>query len=465
MSHELRLNDGEKLVYLTGGPITLQEYAPRAPDVSPTEAVAWAMEDGGEVSSVTRRNVTEPVTITVVDEDQGAVGGHLNLVEAMIRQAEEYQRRRVGRRVWIEYKPEGYTEFWRSELTYGRSEVGPTTMGLHWRAAAAEALISWHRRFYWEGPEVEVPLANGSGSGTGGRAICNHDDGDANHDNWVDVDGDDVEGVIPAPCRLEITNTYNDSDRTRNIYIAQNVWSDPSGLNHVLEAENASFKAGGAGSTSNSSASNGYHQQLAWSGDAETKLIEWTLSASLLGSAAGNYFRLLARFSTPPTTGYYIRPKILFFVTPVFEASQVQLANGVELQDLGVMQIPPWLTGETDLYPVDLTLYARKTGGGTLYMDYLMLMCLDGYRVLKPRGYGAAYTVRVVDDGILNVLWTDGWSGGQKTGHYLSDGLRIHLWPGKDQRLYFLATSQASDAEIDRTASVRCYYRPRRLTL
>ena len=94
MSHELRLNDGEKLVYLTGGPSTLQEYAPRTPDVSPTEAVAWAMEDGGEVSGVTRRNVTEPVTIAVVDEDQEAVGGHINLVEEMIRQAGYEPRRR-----------------------------------------------------------------------------------------------------------------------------------------------------------------------------------------------------------------------------------------------------------------------------------------------------------------------------------------------------------------------------------
>jgi hypothetical protein len=40
------------------------------------------------------------------------------------------------------------------------------------------------------------------------------------------------------------------------------------------------------------------------------------------------------------------------------------------------------------------------------------------------------------------------------------------IWPGRDQRLYFLTHSTTMNyASIDRTLSVRVFYRPRRLTL
>jgi hypothetical protein len=152
-------------------------------------------------------------------------------------------------------------------------------------------------------------------------------------------------------------------------------------------------------------------------------------------------------------------------LTSVAEAAEVTLGSNY-IQDLGVLQLPPWLRGETGLYPVDLILYARREGGsGSFSLDFIQLTPLDSYRVLTPRGYGAAYGVTVVDDSIMNSLYTMGWDSSYKTGHYMHRGEPIMLWPARDQRLYILGTSDVSGSAVERTYSVRVYYRPRRLTL
>ena len=93
--------------------------------------------------------------------------------------------------------------------------------------AAVEATLTWKRRFYWEGPEVELSLENTHGSGTGGVTVYNHYD--AAHENFVQITGTDVEGVLLAPARIEIENTYNDSDRLYNVFIGHNVYGQGSG--------------------------------------------------------------------------------------------------------------------------------------------------------------------------------------------------------------------------------------------
>jgi len=469
VAHVLRVTNGTTTVNLTGGPITLAQYTPRSPETTVEEATAWALEDGGEVFAVAHRNVAEPIELTIVDSTTALVRAKVNALEMLLEEAAERQRRRIGSRVYVEFQPGASGDIYRSELLYGRLELGNELLGMDWRAPGARALLSWKRRFYWEGPQSELPLANGNGSGTGGRTIHNHDDGGAGHDNYVAIDGDDVEGVLPAPIRLEITNTYNQSTRTWDVYVGQNIWSSPGSLDHIIEAEDRDYVAGSASPQSDGSCSGGYKQPSTWPVDAQTLLLRFDLSTALLGACAGNYFRLLARFPTdPPETGCFIQPKITFPsgtpITVVAEGREIEL-NDHTLQSLGVMQIPPWLPGETSLYPVDLCIYGRQAGGGTLVWDYIQLTPLDGWRALIPRGYGAEYQIRIVDDGIAGSIWTDGWSGSQKTGHYLGRGRPIHLWPGRDQRLYFLAGNSNQNSEIARTHSIRAYYRPRRLTL
>lgn len=459
----LRLTNGTDTVNLVSGPIYRVEYAPRAPGPSTVEYEPGAVADGGEVAAISRANVVESCRISAVEDTGDDLRTTLQTVESLFLAAIEYQNRRGGSPVYVEFAAEDDDDVYRSEILYGTMEPGREALWW-WADAAVEATLIWKRRFYWEGPEAELSLENTHGSGAGGLTVYNHYD--AGHENFVDVAGADVAGVLLAPARIEITNTYNDSARLYEVFIGHNVYADPSDLDTVLEGEDADSPAGAG--TPNADCSEGDYKATSTLAAAQASIMEWDLSSDLLGHCNGRWFRLLMRLqATDGTSGTDIQPKIKFALTVVGEGEEVRLNSSYELQDLGVVQLPPWLQGmDAEMYSVTLCLYGRRASAtGELGVDFVQLTPMDSYRVLKPRGYGASYGVRVVDDGIGGWLWTDGWSGDQRTGHYVGEGQPVRLVPGKDQRIYFLMANSVGESEILRTASVRVYYRPRRVAL
>ena len=138
--------------------------------------------------------------------------------------------------------------------------------------------------------------------------------------------------------------------------------------------------------------------------------------------------------------------------------------NYAHVVDLGTLQIPPWLPGISDQAPVGLRLGARRAGGfNQTFFDYFLFPA-NAFRQLTPRGYGIATGVTLADDGITETVWTDGWTGGGKTGHYSGYGDWITLIPGKDQRLLFLFNTMTGGYDDAITATIKVFYRPRRLT-
>ena len=68
---------------------------------------------------------------------------------------------------------------------------------------------------------------------------------------------------------------------------------------------------------------------------------------------------------------------------------------------------------------------------------------------------------------IEDELYSDSGVGTGRTYTAVALGNKILLQPGKDQRLYFVATddSIAIPGDVARTWTVKAYYRPRRLAL
>ncbi len=241
------------------------------------------------------------------------------------------------------------------------------------------------------------------------------------------------------------------------MWIAHNVYADPGNFQHMLSGPSAVYPAGGASQT------------LSWTGDTQQLIARWTLSTAYLNSAQGRWFKILAAFNGYVPSGVWLQVKITFPagtpLTVVGSGQEMAVAFNGKLQDIGTIQIPPWLAAAGDLEPVDLSLYARATGGNSISFSYLQVTPLDGYRMLIPRGYGASYGIRVVDDTINNYLYTDGWTPPGKTGHYTAVGDPIRLIPGKLQRLYFLQKGDSGDIATSRELSVKLFYRPRRASL
>ena len=94
-------------------------------------------------------------------------------------------------------------------------------------------------------------------------------------------------------------------------------------------------------------------------------------------------------------------------------------------------------------------------------IDFIQLTPADGYRELKTASYDVPYEYRIIDDGIGEYLYVDDGAGADKAGIMTGYGAPIQVWPGRNQRLYFLMNPD----EIARTLSVKVFYRPRRRSL
>lgn len=429
-------------------------YRPITPKVT-AQQIINALQNGGELPLVTRRNIEDEVAkLLLVADDVADFQAIVQEIEDAFLQAELYQSRRLGSPVYVEFQPDGAAVAQRSEILTGRIEYDQRVLDMQWLNRKIEASIFWTRRWFWELPEVELALSTGGAPMTGGVTLYNHNSADPLR-NFVSFTPPG--GVIPAPIRLEITNTINTATRNYTYYINHAVHSNLSAVSHILEAEAATGGTAVAAATS----SGGFYKTFTWAGDTSQEVGTWTLSTALLNALGGNYVRMLARFVSI-TAGTWLKWKIKLEATTIYESEE--LLTGTEaLQDLDTLQLPPYLVGAGDLYPLTLTLCARKAGGGSFGLDFVQLSVLDGWRKLHPRTYGHQYGARLVDDGMLNLVYKDGAAVAGKSGHYKGEG-KIEVWPNRTNFLYFLWTREDGTAAIDRTISVKAFYRPRLLT-
>ncbi|PKN85905.1 MAG: hypothetical protein CVU46_09480 [Chloroflexi bacterium HGW-Chloroflexi-8] len=392
---------------------------------------------------------------------------NINLLNSFFLQARERQQKPFLNRIYVE-RDSGDGVWWRSELVDGL--VLLSSEGLDAIGRSPEVSISFSRKNYWEGAEVQIPLSNGNGTNnTGGLPVFNCNDGvgtsPAINNNFVQIATNIIGGDLLAPIRLEMTNALNSAARLYSVWIAHNSEADPANFQNVIEGESV---AAGGSDVVGSNYSGGKYRTITWAGDNQVLIARWTLNTTYLNRAKSNWFKILSAFALAPSSNTRLQLKIRWpasaYLTEIGSSQEVSL-DTTKLQDIGTLQLPPWLTGAGDQSEIALCLYARRPGGGTVNIDYLHITPLDSYRILKPQGYGAAYTIRIVDDGINELLYTDGWTPAGKTGHYVGIGSPVMLKPNKLQRIYFLQNGDTGDIGITRTMTIKAFYRPRRATI
>lgn len=470
MAHVLRLVDAGGTVLLDlndGTNWGLEAYRPLAPGERTTDATTLA--DGGERPHAAYSNVNEQADFWVTGISGASVMTQLRNVQRLFALARRYQERRIGTQVFVEFGPEGGGALYRSEILGGHAELDEAALDWQWVGVTVQVRLGWTRRFFWEASsEAEVALTNGNGNQvTGGLNIFNCSDGSGSspnvRHNYVEIATSGVSGDLPSPPRLQFKNTYA-TQRTAQVFVAHNVRSAPASFAHTLEAEAAT---GGTNQASGTASGGNYKDTASFSTSA--LLLTWSLSTAFLDTCLGNYFQVLARLvGSFSATDVWVQLKLLIESTTVlWEGPWVNLKAFFAIQELGALQLPPALAGLTGVYPLQLALYGKKESGSTtLSIDFLQFDPLDGYRRWVPAGFNLGQNATLYDDMRAGQVYTDGWATAGKTPHYAGEGAPILLRPNEVQRLYFLATSSvASTAEIDRSAQVRVYYRPRRLLL
>lgn len=443
MATELYITYGSTTVYLDRTNKTLLKYRPNAPK-------------DDEVEDLTDH--AEVVCSTSTKDEL------INAIELALIQARRYEKRAQGDRVYINFKPDGQTDIWRSPLIGGRVTLDDAALDWMWTSDNVKVIVALQRKPWFEGPEEQLDLYNGNavgGSTTGKVYNCNDGTGTSPNkkNNWLQILNEDIEGILPARCRLELTNTYSSAIRNNEIWIGLNAFADPENFIHHIEAEDAWQPSN---DTANGNASGGYYNYNTTGGDVAFKAFEITLSSSFMSKMKGRSFRLLASNDILSNSGVYVHCRTLFPTEPgitILEQGSEYLLDTRDTQDIGTLKLPPWVEKASTQSALSLQIWARKTGGCTYYLDAVHFMPLDSFRVLWPKGYGQPQNYTIVDDSIEDMIYTT--SGTAVTGHYIGYGRPFELFPGQDNFLYFLW----NPGTILRTMEVEVYYRPRRYTV
>jgi hypothetical protein len=438
---QLRLvQDETTILTLSSTDARTMRYSPRMPEINAnSEALAG---DGEAILGAPYRNVTEQVDLYWEGTRDTQIAS-LHKLQRLLELARQRQQTGHGARIWVHFRLASTDPWYRSEILAGRAQVEDTRykLGLQAITPHFETAIIWTRRPYWEyaadktgdTDALEIPLDGYDG----GTTVTN------NADNVIEIAGAHVIGSMPAPLRLEITNAQDSATRATTIYVARGIVGALDTTHHYDGWSVTSVNA------------------------TETLLHTVSLTGEALAAWGGDFMRLMIALSGTFATDLWMRWKLYFSVTCLWEGPWINPTYWTGLRDMGAVALPPRpVYGSILSYPLDLRLYGRRASGTTSFaVTWLQILPLESWRVLVPAGYGLAYQTRVVDDGITGEVWTDGWDGGGYTTHYSGRGNPIMVEPGRDQRLYLLHHTSTGSGINNRALSVRAYYRPRKVTL
>jgi hypothetical protein len=441
MAHAFSITDGTTTINLNQA----SGYIVKTYDMNTVDSSKDELEDEPEI--------TETLDIMVLSTTTAALQALVHPVELMLVAARRRQKYQVGPRIYLQLQIDAEANTWRAEIKDGRFKPDKDTLDSWYSKKVPYHLIVTHR--VWEGPETELQLSTLTQSAaTGGRTIQNHDNNGGSFCNWVQIAAAQVNGVLPTPVKLVLTNTSGVSMAYRNFYMATNAFSNPANLVCVVEGENR-ISAGTV--TSDATDSGGAYDNYTFTNTGE---IKWTLSSIVTQRTQGRMFRILMRMHGWSGTNLYVKPVIKDSagLLPLYTGDEVLMgSSGSQFIDLGAIPIPPG-GYQTAWGSVVLSLVMRCTGAGIFNIDFMQLTPLDAYQYIVQSGFSVVNNDTVTFDNIENIMsTTDGPIFSPHSGP-------LKVFPGVVNKIHFLQ-DEGSSSNISRTFSVRAYIRERRLTV
>jgi hypothetical protein len=423
----------------------------------PGGRMGWYLHPGAETDPTTDESLQLEFMGGIT-----SIRANVKLINNALRQAYAYSQSKQGEPVYLEVKMQDADDWYRAQLMGGTLNEFDLDRALY--SGHMDAVLSYERENGFDGAEAQIPLSNtNAANNTSGLTVYNANDayGTAPNKryNWVNVPGASLAGDLPGKARVEIANTG--AVEVGDIWMAQNVYSNPLTFAHVLEGETSTLGVLESGAYSTHSGAQG--RQLNWSGTSLTKCFSWPLSTALLNAARGSNMRVMIKWNTPPSEAF--AQLTISGGLDALWTSPLVLLPPWDLAELATVHLPPYLIRVGDLYPLALNLYLRSTSAPTngCTVDFVQLSPVDGFRHYQHWSYSLPATTSLVDDGINDELYVQYPDG--RLGSFTGIGEPLRLWPGRDQRLIFLAMSASGICDVTRTLSIKLYYRPRRLSL
>jgi hypothetical protein len=424
--------------------------------------------------------VTETITVYFDSGLQAAItaDGILRKLNRYFMRARRRQKQQSGYKTWIKFNP-GYGDLHRSEVIDGRIVHPEEVLNpAYLLSDKGEVAIIITRRAFWEkDEEYEIPLLNSSigAAATGGVDIENHDDADAGDDNWVTWSAAAIVGDLPAPLRIEFENTHG-SVRPRRVLMGLTHETDDATdftTNWSLEGEDNGTNPGTV--TASATSSDGNYMLEQWTGATETLVASWTFPNTEI--SRGNPFRVLMRIipEASPYTNLYARLVMVgaYGDGELWRSKLIKVAYeasaATELCDLGTVPAIPanYPEGQAaDSVKFYLYFLRNTSGTHTVRIDHLTFMPIDGgFRTID-----SSATVNTLDnsqfliDDAINERTYRRTSLGAALSQWTTTGDYFEALPGQGARLTFMWSGNTT-AEANLTATVRVYYRARRLSI
>lgn len=445
-------------------------YVPRTPERD-TERIDYGYDDGGNNSYSSWRNVRDSARVKFKADRV-----FYSVVEQLIEDAVRAQQRlTVWPKIYVEMKSSFDSDWWCSEILTGRLipseqvEQASETIGYFM------ATFEFERRFYWEQVALSgILLRDSTGADTFGASMTNFGDALAPVRNYFDILADRfVGGTLPTPAYLTITNTTPIvggpfAPLITTIRIAHNHRSNPFTYPYQLEAEVASAIGGGVPTPPTHTAN--------WVGTNEVIAFQWAgafpslIPQAMITDAKSNWLRcVIATGNIPPLDALFRVEISLSGVSPVYTSAQVSRQFGEQIIDVAIAQLSNYQL--TASYPLHMKLfvqYPTSAGANQLVLDWMQLLPVDSYRILRTRSGALGITEALKDNQIDGTLVQEFFvpfpTLYEATLYYHEHG-KIMLIPNKDQRIYMIASGAFNDYSRDKTFSASVSYRHRRLTI
>lgn len=363
--------------------------------------------------------VTETADI-VFGGDQGVVLSIASDVKRILKIAENPD----APTVYIEYREIDSGDVYRSPVQSGRLvwSSDPALRHFAQSTPTIEAALIITRNNYWEGPEETI----------GNTTIRN---GTTSPYNAISLT--QIEGSLPTPVKVRMTNPNGVDMDTRNLYLAVDAFA---GL-----TSNAHLYAGTSGSWGSATT----HSTL---------LHILTLSATAITALAGKAIHVLGAFSTV-STGIYMRASLYSLFESVYESvnhGPEKYTTGEKLVDLGVLEVPKVVTGG-----LVLVITVQSDSAGTANLTFAQVAPAKG-AVKLSMGYEWDASDIVTYDGPEDTAYYE--TGGAKHAIVRKIGGPLMVWPDRTNRLHILF-DEGTDFTASRQTNVTVTARPRRATI
>lgn len=321
--------------------------------------------------------------------------------------------------------------------------------------------VHFIRPNHFDGEQVELPLTAGDQiDQTGGVEILNHSDIHAGHTNSILISPASVQGALPSPLRIEVTNTYP-TESLKDVFVGT-ISHMGSIDEEVLHCYAPDFSGGNV--YTNAAAIQGYYLKVTWPETTWKLLCAGFLTSAQVAALQGRFFRPILHFYNP--LSYQDLRLKLYLQSGLFvlcEGDPIWIDPVYGYAVFPPIQIPPYqLLYEVPTQSINLVLYGQHDSGTSyeISFDDLILLPLD-----RAASYLAHHPLTqdstLIDDNFKKKQITRYAGDYFEIGTHLKQGGDLLLQPGQYNRLMFIMTNSTNQIDILRTASVRAFYRKR----